>query len=92
MCHKPFLYIHLCYTSSPSLSPDLLLKSEMISTLPGLLRDNTVDVSYQQEKLHSFIEHLATSGIPAVSQFIPFCSWAFLSSMPDHSLGTDYYC
>ena len=29
-------------------------------------------------------------GIPASSQFSPFCSWTFLLSMPGHSMNTNY--
>jgi len=31
-------------------------------------------------------------GIPASSQFNPFCSWTFLLSMPGHSIDTNYQC
>lgn len=37
-----------------------------------------------QEKLHS-LAGSPVSGIPTSSQFNPFCSWASLPTMPDHS-------
>jgi len=48
--------------------------------------------SHQLEKLHPPTESRSISGIPASSQFSPFCSWTFLPSMSYHSVTTSYHC
>lgn len=84
-----WFFLHACTSTSPvSVCRDT-------STCPAefccptehsvsrMLQDNAMDYSYHPGKHHTFIGHHSVSGIPAASQFNPFCSWFFLPSMPD---------
>ena len=49
-------------------------------------------LSHDQGKLHSLARSCSVPGIPASSQFNPFCSWATLPSVPDHSSLMNCHC
>jgi len=104
MHHKQIHYIHLHQHHSwehqhgapqPGVGPVAAAQRWPLSAgIPEWLQDNAVAVSYlitTRSFTHSQGVGSASS-IPASRQFNPFHSWAFLPSMPDHSLVTNYHC
>lgn len=103
MCHKPYTHLHQhwsceCCMRSLTLALGLPLSANSAAQRWPLECSHSRMATKQcwgcslpnhQGKLHSFTGSHSVSGILAASQSNPFCSWTFLSSMPDHSSVTE---
>ena len=80
---------------SPSPSTSFAAQQWPLSAhIPRLPQGNAVAIAYliTRENLTPLQTSPSVFGIPASSQFNSFCRQAFLTSMPDRSLVTNYHC